>query len=230
LDILVSSASLPGGSPGAVGPIDTVNEDELLGDFDVKCVGALRCARGTICRRSQEMADWVRQGRVAWIFEENFVPDDLMGADNLTVEDPEILKGLAMKDYESGFAEKVQPGDFFVGKSNYGYARAHAGVNITMKALGIGGIIADSFTLGYPAGAANNAYPLVLTCPGISQKVSRWDLLEVDFKSGVVKNLTTEEIIQGIPTPEDMVRMIEVGGLEADVRRNLEAQKASKST
>ena len=55
-----------------------------------------------------------------------------------------------MKDYESGFAEKVQPGDFFVGKSNYGYARAHAGVNITMKALGIGGIIADSFTLGYP--------------------------------------------------------------------------------
>jgi hypothetical protein len=61
-------------------------------------------------------------------------------------------------------------------------------------------------------------------------KVSRWDLLEVDFKSGVVKNLTTEEIIQGIPTPEDMVRMIEVGGLEADVRRNLEAQKASKST
>ncbi|HIM81717.1 MAG TPA: short-chain dehydrogenase, partial [Dehalococcoidia bacterium] len=46
MDILVSSASLPGGSPGAVGPIDTVNEDELLGDFDVKCVGALRCARG----------------------------------------------------------------------------------------------------------------------------------------------------------------------------------------
>ena len=41
-------------------------------------------------------------------------------------------------------------------------------------------------------------------------KVSRWDLLEVDFKSGVVKNLTTEELIQGIPTPEDMVRMIEV--------------------
>ena len=61
-------------------------------------------------------------------------------------------------------------------------------------------------------------------------KVSRWDLLEVDFKSGVVKNLTTEELIQGIPAPEDMVRMIEVGGLEADVRRNLEAQKASKST
>jgi NAD(P)-dependent dehydrogenase (short-subunit alcohol dehydrogenase family) len=48
LDILVNSASLPGGSPGAVGPIATVNEDELLGDFDVKYVGALRCARAAI--------------------------------------------------------------------------------------------------------------------------------------------------------------------------------------
>ncbi|MCI0811643.1 MAG: SDR family NAD(P)-dependent oxidoreductase, partial [Chloroflexi bacterium] len=48
LDILVNSASLPGGSPGAIGPIDTVNDDELLGDFDIKYVGALRCARAAI--------------------------------------------------------------------------------------------------------------------------------------------------------------------------------------
>ena len=48
LDILVNSASLPGGSPSAVGPIDTVNEDDLMGDFDTKFVGALRCARAAI--------------------------------------------------------------------------------------------------------------------------------------------------------------------------------------
>jgi NAD(P)-dependent dehydrogenase (short-subunit alcohol dehydrogenase family) len=48
LDILVNSASLPGGSPGAVGPIDTVVDEELLGDFDVKYVGALRCARAAL--------------------------------------------------------------------------------------------------------------------------------------------------------------------------------------
>jgi NAD(P)-dependent dehydrogenase (short-subunit alcohol dehydrogenase family) len=48
LHILVNSASLPGGSASAVGPIDTVNEDDLLSDFDVKYVGALRCARASI--------------------------------------------------------------------------------------------------------------------------------------------------------------------------------------
>jgi len=48
LHILANSASHPGGSPGAIGPIDTVNEDDLMSDFDVKYVGALRCARAAI--------------------------------------------------------------------------------------------------------------------------------------------------------------------------------------
>jgi NAD(P)-dependent dehydrogenase (short-subunit alcohol dehydrogenase family) len=46
LHILVNSASLPGGT--ATGPIDTVKDEELLNDFDVKYMGALRCARASI--------------------------------------------------------------------------------------------------------------------------------------------------------------------------------------
>ncbi len=48
LHILVNSASLPGGSPNAIGPIDTVDDDALLNDFDVKYVGALRCSRAAL--------------------------------------------------------------------------------------------------------------------------------------------------------------------------------------
>ncbi len=48
LHVLVNSASLPGGSPNAVGPIETVDDDALMDDFDVKFVGALRCARAAI--------------------------------------------------------------------------------------------------------------------------------------------------------------------------------------
>ena len=48
LHILVNSASLPGGSASAVGPIETVDEDALISDFDVKYAGALRCARAAI--------------------------------------------------------------------------------------------------------------------------------------------------------------------------------------
>ena len=48
LHIVVNSASLPGGSPSAIGAIDNLNEDDLISDFDVKYVGALRCARAAI--------------------------------------------------------------------------------------------------------------------------------------------------------------------------------------
>lgn len=46
LDILVNSAADPGGS--ATGPIETLVDQELMHDFDVKYMGALRCARAAI--------------------------------------------------------------------------------------------------------------------------------------------------------------------------------------
>jgi NAD(P)-dependent dehydrogenase (short-subunit alcohol dehydrogenase family) len=48
LHILVNSGSPPGGSTTATGPIETVVDEDLLHDFDVKYVGALRCARAAI--------------------------------------------------------------------------------------------------------------------------------------------------------------------------------------
>ncbi len=48
LHILVNSGSSPGGSTTATGPIETVVDEDLLRDFDVKYMGALRCARAVI--------------------------------------------------------------------------------------------------------------------------------------------------------------------------------------
>ena len=48
LHILVNSGSPPGGSATATGPIETVVDEDLLHDFNVKYVGALRCARAAI--------------------------------------------------------------------------------------------------------------------------------------------------------------------------------------
>ena len=46
LHILVNSAADPGGK--ATGPIETLIDEELLNDFNVKYMGALRCARAAI--------------------------------------------------------------------------------------------------------------------------------------------------------------------------------------
>src|SRR5438105_7131092 len=48
LHILVNSGSAPGGSATTTGPIETVIDEDLLQDFNVKYVGALRCSRAVI--------------------------------------------------------------------------------------------------------------------------------------------------------------------------------------
>ena len=48
LHIPVNSGSAPGGSATAIGPIETVIDEDLLQDFNVKYVGALRCSRAVI--------------------------------------------------------------------------------------------------------------------------------------------------------------------------------------
>ena len=57
--ILVNSGSPPGGSPTATGPIESVVDEDLLHDFNVKYVGALRCARAVIPHMKQQ-----RWGRI----------------------------------------------------------------------------------------------------------------------------------------------------------------------
>src|SRR5262245_50427202 len=48
IHILVNSGSSPGGSASAIGPIETVVDDDLLLDFNTKFLGAVRCARAVI--------------------------------------------------------------------------------------------------------------------------------------------------------------------------------------
>ena len=56
--ILVNSGSAPGGSASATGPIESVVDEDLLEDFNIKYVGALRCSRAVIPYMKQ--AGWGR--------------------------------------------------------------------------------------------------------------------------------------------------------------------------
>ena len=59
VDILVNSGSAPGGSARATGPIETVVDEDLIQDFNIKYVGALRCSRAVLPRMQNQ-----RWGRI----------------------------------------------------------------------------------------------------------------------------------------------------------------------
>jgi len=109
LHILVNSGSPPGGSATATGPIETVVDEDLLHDFDVKYVGALRCARAAIPHMKKE-----RWGRIIHISGEDAFAANLPGrAVNIVAKAGmhALSKALATEFAEDGITvNTISPG------------------------------------------------------------------------------------------------------------------------
>jgi len=85
------------------------------------------------------------KGKVAWIFEDNCDVDLIIGIENISQTDPELLKSVCMKSYDPDFVKYVTKGDFVVGGDNFGYGHPHPQAMQSLRLLGIAGVIAQSF-------------------------------------------------------------------------------------
>lgn len=130
------------------------------------------------------------KGRVAFIFtEQDFDVDQIIGVKNIKIQDVEQLAKLAMNSYDPEFQSKVKPGDVVVGAANFGYGHPHYPPMRALRHLGIKGVIAESFSPGYWRGEISMGFPQC-SCPGILAFVERWDEIEVDWRAGILRNLT----------------------------------------
>lgn len=150
------------------------------------------------------------EGRVAWVFEQDDYDIDLIiGVRNIKITDLNELVKVAMGDYTPGFAATVQKGDLLVGGRNFGYGHPHYPAMRAMRALGIAGVIAESFSPGFFRGEISMGFPLV-SCPGILELAQRGDALRVDWAAGRVQHLA-----KGLALPLQPLSAAERGTLEA---------------
>jgi 3-isopropylmalate/(R)-2-methylmalate dehydratase small subunit len=139
------------------------------------------------------------EGRVAWVFdEEDYDIDQIIGVKNIRIQDLEELCNIAMATYDPGFRAAARPGDILVGGANFGFGHPHSPPMRAMRHMGIAGVIAESFAPTYYRGETAMGFPQI-TCPGILQAVSRWDVLHVDWAAGLIRNRT-----RGTVLPFDM--------------------------
>ena len=165
-------------------------------------------------------------GRVAWVFtEENFDVDQIVGVKNIKITDVAELSKLAMKSYDPGFTESVQQGDVIVGAANFGYGHPHYPPLRALRHLGVSAVIAETFSPGFWRGEISMGTPLV-TCPGILDFVQRWDRVEVDWNSGVVRNYRTRAVLSFEALSVGDREMLETGGLLPYLKRAVAAASA----
>ncbi|NYD59534.1 3-isopropylmalate/(R)-2-methylmalate dehydratase small subunit [Nocardioides marinisabuli] len=153
----------------------------------------------------------VMTGRVAWIFGDDFDIDLMIGVANIKYTDPEKLHAVCMKAYEEDFTDHVRAGDWLVGGRNFGYGHPHYVAMTAMRNEGIVGVLAESFSPGFWRGEISNGMPL-LSVPGISTAVERWDDLEVDWRAATVRVPGKDLVLQGEVLNERYLTMLAAGG------------------
>ncbi|HEY3598343.1 MAG TPA: 3-isopropylmalate dehydratase [Paraburkholderia sp.] len=153
------------------------------------------------------------RGRAAFVFAEaNFDVDQIVGVNNIRIEDVVELVKVAMKSLDPHFAFHVQEGDVLVGGENFGYGHPHYPPMVAMRELGIACVIAESFSPGYWWGETAGGFPQI-ACPGILELVRRWDDVEIDWQAGMVRNHSNGRALPFEPLSQGERSMIEAGGL-----------------
>ncbi len=83
---------------------------------------------------------------------------------------------------------------------------------LTVKGGGIKLIVADDINRIFFRNCINLGNP-ILVCPGVSKMAHTGDVISADIATGIVKNETTGQQLQGEPLSELAVNIILAGGL-----------------
>ena len=115
-----------------------------------------------------------------------------------------------MEDADASFARKVKQGDFIVGGINFGLGSSREHAPLVIKMAGVEAILAKSVARIFFRNAINLGLP-VLICD--TDRISDGDELEIDLKSGIVKDISTGAVLNFNPIPDTMLRILDEGGL-----------------
>lgn len=154
---------------------------------------------------------------------DNVDTDVIIPARYLNAPSPDELAKHCMEDIDATFAQKVQPGDIIVGGANFGCGSSREHAPIAIRACGVSCVIAPSFARIFYRNAINIGLA-ILECPEASEKIDSGDEVAIDFDTGVITNLTKGETYQANPFPDFIKKIIQAGGLMADIKNRQEAK------
>ncbi len=145
-------------------------------------------------------------------YEDNVDTDVIIPARYLNSSDPKELAKHCMEDIDSGFVNRVQPGDMIVAGANFGCGSSREHAPLAIKASGVSCVIAKTFARIFYRNAINIGLP-ILECSEAAARIQAGDKLQVDFATGAIQNLTRGETYQAQAFPAFMQRIMDADGL-----------------
>ncbi len=151
-------------------------------------------------------------------YQDNVDTDVIIPARYLNSSDPKELAAHCMEDIDIDFVKNVKGGDIMVAHNNFGCGSSREHAPIAIKASGISCVIAATFARIFYRNAINIGLP-IMECREASENISAGDEVEVDFDSGIIRDITTGKEFQAEPFPEFIKEIINKNGLMNSLKK-----------
>ena len=149
---------------------------------------------------------------------DNIDTDVIIPARYLNISDMEELSSHCMEDIDKNFIKNVKKGDIIVANKNFGCGSSREHAPIVIKESGISCVIASTFARIFYRNAINIGLP-ILECEQAVTNIEAGDKIEIDFNTGIIKNITKNEEYKAEPFPEFMQNIISNGGLIKSIEK-----------
>lgn len=143
---------------------------------------------------------------------DNVDTDVIIPARYLNTASHAELASHCMEDIDKDFVKNVKKGDIIVAAKNFGCGSSREHAPIAIQASGVSCVIASTFARIFYRNAINIGLP-ILECDEAARDIRNGDEVEVDFDSGVIKNLSSGKSYKAQPFPPFIQNIIEKGGL-----------------
>ena len=143
---------------------------------------------------------------------DNVDTDVIIPARYLNSSEPSELAAHCMEDIDKDFVNNVKQGDIMVARNNFGCGSSREHAPIAIKASGIGCVIAATFARIFYRNAINIGLP-IMECPEAAENINNGDEVEIDFDTGIIKDITTGKEFKAEPFPEFIKEIINKNGL-----------------
>jgi 3-isopropylmalate/(R)-2-methylmalate dehydratase small subunit len=146
----------------------------------------------------------------AWVFGDE-INTDTMAPGAYFKEPMEVMAQHCLEAIDPQFAAGVKPGDIVVGGNNFGVGSAREQAPMALVHLGVGAVLAESFSRIFYRNAINFGLPLLIFPQ--AKEVAAGAVLEVNVVEGSINNVTAGKTYKVEGIPEHLMHMIAVGGL-----------------
>jgi len=143
---------------------------------------------------------------------DNVDTDVIIPARYLNTSDAKELAAHCMEDIDAEFGNKVENGDIIVADKNFGCGSSREHAPLAITTAGVSCVIAPTFARIFYRNSINIGLP-ILECVEAAEKIKGGDVVEVNFDTGVITNVTRGESYQGQAFPEFMQEIIKADGL-----------------